>query len=202
MATTNVRGSITRIFYDGKGAEVTETYEVRGEPRNTRDEQWRDVPGFEGFYEVSDQGQVRSIERIVNAGTWTRIQREKTLSPSRRKDGRLHVGLSRGNNEKRYFFVHRLVLLAFRGEAPEGMEACHNNGDATDNRLVNLRWDTHTENVQDTIRHGNQWQLNKTHCPRNHEYTPENTYVFPNGNGRACRECTRLRGTKNKRKAV
>lgn len=50
--------------------------------------------------------------------------------------------------------IHRLVLETFIGPCPDGMECCHNNGDPVDNRLGNLRWDTHFNNVQDSIKHG------------------------------------------------
>jgi hypothetical protein len=50
--------------------------------------------------------------------------------------------------------IHRLVLEAFYGTCPDGFEACHNNGDKLDNRLSNLRWDTHKSNIQDSYRHG------------------------------------------------
>lgn len=67
--------------------------------------------------------------------------------------GHVKVGLSKGN--KKYFRkVHRLVLEAFVGPRPEGMECCHYNGDPADNRLENLRWDTSKGNTSDSIRHG------------------------------------------------
>ncbi len=50
--------------------------------------------------------------------------------------------------------IHRLVLESFVGTRPKGMEACHNNGIKTDNRLVNLRWDTHKNNQLDRVKHG------------------------------------------------
>lgn len=50
--------------------------------------------------------------------------------------------------------VHRLVLEAFVGPCPEGAEGCHNNGNNMDNRLDNLRWDTHSNNVFDAVKHG------------------------------------------------
>ena len=52
------------------------------------------------------------------------------------------------------YLVHRLVLMAFTGPCPKGMECCHNNGDYSDNRLGNLRWDTHINNEKDKRRHG------------------------------------------------
>jgi hypothetical protein len=58
--------------------------------------------------------------------------------------------------DRRHFtaYVHRLVLKAFVGPCPEGMEGCHWDGDACNNKLDNLRWATHAENVEDSIRHG------------------------------------------------
>lgn len=52
------------------------------------------------------------------------------------------------------FYVHRLVLAAFVGPAPDKADACHYNGVRTDNRLTNLRWDTRAGNMRDSIRHG------------------------------------------------
>ena len=69
------------------------------------------------------------------------------------KDGHQYVDLSRGGVKRRHS-VHRLVLHAFVGPCPDGMEACHNNGDAADNRLKILRWDTRSENAKDRFRHG------------------------------------------------
>jgi len=57
--------------------------------------------------------------------------------------------------------LHRLVLLTFVGPCPEGMEACHNDGLKTNNRLSNLRWDTHRNNIQDALDSGH-WPKNKT----------------------------------------
>ena len=55
---------------------------------------------------------------------------------------------------KQSFRVHRLVLDAFVGPCPEGLEACHENGNRIDNRLSNLRWDTRSNNHQDKLKHG------------------------------------------------
>jgi hypothetical protein len=60
------------------------------------------------------------------------------------------VFLGKGNHRK----VHHLVLEAFIGPRPDGFEACHGNGDPTDNRVENLRWGTHEENHDDRAMHG------------------------------------------------
>lgn len=154
----------------------------------TTHEKWKAVPKYEGFYEVSDQGRVRSLDRIVSDG---RRMKGKLLSPNRLLRGHLHVGLWK-NGKVENILVHRLVLLAFVGPCPAGMEACHWNDISDDNRLENLRWDTLSANSRDALRNGRHYNANKTHCPRGHEYTPENTYVRPSGQ-RECRECRRIR---------
>lgn len=65
------------------------------------------------------------------------------------------------NNKKVHKLVHRLVLETFVGLCPDGMEACHNNGIRTDNRLSNLRWDTKSSNQRDSIKHGTHTTLHQ-----------------------------------------
>lgn len=113
-------------------------------------ETWCPIPGHEG-YEVSTLGQVRSGSRVL-----TQFLRGK-------KPGYLSVYLGGGSQ-----FVHRLVLLAFRGEPQEGEETRHLNGDQYDNRLENLAWGTRSENALDRVRHGTHFSSRKTHCPRGH----------------------------------
>lgn len=118
-------------------------------------EEWRPVLGYEGFYEVSDRGRVRSIDRKINVVEHSRRYRRK------RRGCMLCFGASRGRpivslnrSGKRTFFVHRLVLEAFVGHCPEGLECCHKDGDKTNNRRGNLRWDTKASNIADRERHG------------------------------------------------
>jgi len=151
-------------------------------------EQWRDVPGWEGLYQVSDLGRVRSLQRTIvysNGDTHTVLGRVR--KPNGNGHGYLTVSLYRRNSEVRRY-IHRLVLEAFVGPCPPGQEACHGNGNPADNRLSNLRWDTRMENVRDTARHGNNFQANKTHCKRGHPLTGNNL-ILQNGGKRACREC-------------
>lgn len=87
-------------------------------------------------------------------------------------------------------YVHQLVLEAFVGPRPEGMEACHWNDVCTDNRLENLRWDTTSANRHDQVRNGRHAYAKRTHCVNGHEFTPENTRLERRGR-RKCKECRR-----------
>lgn len=170
------------------------TFRLIEEPdRVSSDERWRPIPGWEGYYEVSDQGRVRSVDRCLpHAHVGRQSVRGRVLKPAVRDTGHLVVTL-RLPGHKRLCRVHRLVLTAFRGTCPIGMEGCHNNGDPADNRLSNLRWGTPSSNKYDSVRHGTHANAAKTHCKRGHEFTPENTITTitrNGGNGRRCRQCS------------
>lgn len=123
------------------------------------EETWKQLPGYGGHYEVSDMGRVRSRDRSVErkhpSGKPAKFfYPGRLLTPGNaNKYGykTVHVGV---DGKKYTLSVHWMVLTTFVGPCPEGMEACHNNGKAGDNRLSNLRWDTHYENNQDRKRHG------------------------------------------------
>jgi len=116
---------------------------------------WKDVPGYEGQYQVSNQGRVRSLDREIEQmsrwGTsYIKSVRGVMLQPGRMPAGHVSVSLGRNNSQ----CVHKLVLLAFVGAAPSGCECLHDNGDPSDNHLENLRWGTRGENIRDAVRHG------------------------------------------------
>lgn len=150
-------------------------------------ERWLPVPGYDGAYWVSDRGQVISTKRRDERG---RLRRERMMNPARQRTGHLTVGLRR-SGASRQFQVSNLVLMAFVGSCPDGMEACHWNDDPSDNCLENLRWDTRSANQLDSVRNGTHHMARRTHCPQGHPYTPENTYRKPAGN-RCCNECRRI----------
>lgn len=131
-------------------------------------EQWRPVSGFEGAYDVSNQGRVRSIARVSEGRP--RVVAGRILRATRTDEGYERVTLFRGRHRftKR---VHRLVLEAFVGPCPDGMEACHNDGDPTRSVLENLRWDTQSENTFDRVRHGTHPMARRETCPRGHRYS-------------------------------
>ncbi|TXC63683.1 hypothetical protein FRZ32_08435 [Sphingosinicella ginsenosidimutans] len=126
-------------------------------PSTVNSERWLPVPGFEGLYEVSDQGRVRSLDRVIEtASRWGGIKtnrlRGRILKPTPSGSRRQHliVSLGRGN----LVFVHRLVLLAFVGPRPDGMECRHLDGNGSNNNLSNLIWGTRLENMGDRTRLG------------------------------------------------
>lgn len=116
---------------------------------------WRPVIGYEDFYSVSNLGRVKSHGRVSNHSdgrSSTRHPRMMKPVPNP-KSGYLAVGLSDcGAVSMRY--VHHLVLEAFVGPMPEGLEACHGDGNRANNRLSNLRWGTRASNAADRIEHG------------------------------------------------
>lgn len=161
------------------------------------EERWLPVVGYEGLYEVSDQGRVRSLDMI---DSMRRKHKGRVLvSIPVNKQGHLIVNLHK-NGQQTMFLVHRLVMAAFVGPCPAGQEVRHLNDMPTDNALENLAYGTRAENMADMVRNGHDAaargtnpQSLKTHCPHGHEYTPENTATTKRGT-RRCRECDRIRG--------
>lgn len=117
---------------------------------STTKEQWKIIPGYGGFYEASDQGRIRSVDRIALTKTGkTRHYRGRVRKPYIERYA--SVNLARDGDHKTNL-VHHLILKAFVGPCPEGMECLHENGDSIDNRLENIRWGTPAENGKDRIR--------------------------------------------------
>lgn len=121
--------------------------------------QYRDIPGCEGFckdYRVGDDGsfwarwrpvppeQRRPGERWASDTSWRRF------TPKPQKSGHIRITFP----GRRRVLLHHLVLEAFVGPRPPGMECRHLDGNPGNNRVTNLKWDTHTENMRDKKRHG------------------------------------------------
>lgn len=169
-------------------------------------EEWREVVGWEGYYEVSSQGNVRSVDRVVMRSngrphTW----RGKNLSPgTQKRTGYKYLVLSRPGEKKLTVRVHRLVAEAFIPNPDRLPLVLHGDGTRTNNHVDNLRWGTTSDNLKDAVKHGtyrNGWS-DRTHCSNGHEFTEENTRE--GARQRHCRTCSRenMRRYRSLRKAA
>jgi hypothetical protein len=117
-------------------------------------EEWRPVVGYEGAYEVSSRGRVRSLDKTLrhpNGATWTRPGR--LLNPCPGPQGYLQVTLSRGGHCKT-FHVHRLVAAAFIGPRPPGQVVRHRDGVKANCAVDNIAYGTSLQNSDDARQHG------------------------------------------------
>lgn len=120
-------------------------------------EVWRDVLGYEGYYQVSNLGRVKSLTRKEpSRGNSTRLRRGRFMKPKLTHDGYYEHALSK--DKKRVFIrTHRLVLLTFEPiEDVKEFEVNHINGTKTDNLIDNLEWVTPKQNIHHSIEIGLQ----------------------------------------------
>ena len=155
------------------------------------EEQWLPIAGYEGLYEVSDQGRVRSLRRVIyHSHTGRQTIPGRILKPWLSAFGYEIVSLWRADEGWKQG-VHILVVTAFYGPRGADMVVRHLDGNPTNNQVTNLRWGTQSENIQDCVRQGNHHYAKRSHCKNGHEFTPENTKPRPEG-GRWCLTCQRV----------
>lgn len=104
---------------------------------------WKPVVGFEGFYEVSAAGNVRSVQ----------FRRPRRCRQHRNRRGHRRVMLYRPGR-RLHAYVHTLVARAFLGPRPRGLLVCHHNDRKADNRSANLYYGTRQDNARDARRNG------------------------------------------------
>lgn len=130
---------------------------------------WKDIPGYEGLYQVSNLGNVKSLSRIIkHAKGGNKTTKERMLKPGVNKSGYCRVVLFKDSLDKT-FPVHQLVAMGFLGHIPCGHESVvdHINNNSKDNRVENLQVITHRENVSKDIKGcysiytGVSWHKNK-----------------------------------------
>jgi hypothetical protein len=109
---------------------------------------WKDIEAerLEGCYQISNLGRVKSIK-----------SKERILKPKKEKNGYLNINLSK-NNKYKTRRIHRLVLEAFVGECPEGMEAMHLDNNRANPELTNLKWGTRSENQRQRAKDGTSYR--------------------------------------------
>lgn len=110
---------------------------------------WKDIDGYNGLYQVSNLGNVKSVERFRTNGKGGYIQKSRILKTGKR-NGYLFVNLCKDGVVKT-FKVHRLVANHFLPNPEKKPEIDHINTDSTDNRVENLRWVTHKENMNNPL---------------------------------------------------
>ena len=114
------------------------------------EEIWKDIPGFEGLYQVSNLGRIKSLERFVrNNGGCYKIK-ERILKPQKDKENYLMVNLWKENKGKT-MKIHRLVAQAFIPNPESKPEIDHIDTHKTNNRADNLKWATRIENANNPI---------------------------------------------------
>jgi DNA uptake protein ComE-like DNA-binding protein len=110
---------------------------------------WKDVNDYEGYYEVSNLGRIRTVYRVVN----NQHLKSKIKSLNRIVDGYLCVSLQK-NGAKASKPVHRIVATAHIPNSENKPQVNHKNGNKLDNRVVNLEWNTGVENMRHAINTG------------------------------------------------
>jgi hypothetical protein len=118
------------------------------------EEIWKDIEGFEGKYQASSFGNVKSLPRLKSCARGTFMTKVKLLNPIKISKGYLAVVLYNKDGIKKMIKAHRLIAQVFIPNPDNKLQVNHINGIKSDNRVENLEWNTQSENINHAIRLG------------------------------------------------
>lgn len=118
------------------------------------EEIWKDIEGFEGNYQASSFGNVKSLPRLKSCARGTFMTKVKLLNPIKISKGYLAVVLYNKDGIKKMIKAHRLIAQVFIPNPDNKLQVNHINGIKSDNRVENLEWNTQSENINHAIRLG------------------------------------------------
>jgi hypothetical protein len=126
-------------------------------------EEWRDITGYEGFYQVSNLGRIKSLSREVKNNNGSYFTKEVILNPSKTSKGYLRVNLSK-RSARKTMLVHVLVAKAFIPILEGKSQVNHKDGVKTNNVVDNLEWVNNSENIQHSYDTGLNLKSKKVLC--------------------------------------
>lgn len=137
---------------------------------------WKDIPGYEGYYQVSNLGRVKSLSRIVANPLGAYISKERILKLTHRKDGYINTSLLKDKVAKK-MFVHRLVAMAFIPNPNNYPDINHKDENPSNNCVENLEWCTEKYN----LNYGTAIERRKASFVRNESFKKANATKVRNG---------------------
>lgn len=136
---------------------------------------WKDIKGYEGLYQISNLGNVKSLRRKV----YNHYIKERLLNPVIIKKGYLQIKLRKENNYK-HFKVHRLVAQAFIPNPKNLPQVNHKDGDKTNNCVDNLEWVTEKENMRHAVKNNLLKDVsgnNNPNCKKVNQYDLQGNFI-------------------------
>ena len=124
-------------------------------------EEWKSIKGYEGLYEISNLGNVKSLSRMKINNRGYQKTKERIAKPVKHNSEYYRVSLTNNNHERKYFSIHRLVAEAFLPNPDNLPQVNHKDGNKTNNKVENLEWCSRSYNLQHAYDNGLKPTLKK-----------------------------------------